>query len=121
MGQGRTFARRNAPPPFRRWTCPPQVGRWVARRLPALGELHFQCRHSRTFNNPNFEEDVAMGGCCSPPHLGFLLGAGLSFHPLAGIHTCGLHVGTHSARARICTPIHLTLTHLPFHPAPTTA
>lgn len=38
------------------------VGRWVARRLPRLRQLRFECRHSRTFNNPSFDDNVAMGG-----------------------------------------------------------
>ncbi len=37
------------------------VGRWVARCLPRLAELRFECRHSRTYNNPSFDANVAMG------------------------------------------------------------
>lgn len=36
------------------------VGLWISRHLPTLPHLHFECRHSRTFSNPSFDEHVAM-------------------------------------------------------------
>ncbi|GAB4824057.1 hypothetical protein N2152v2_011103 [Parachlorella kessleri] len=42
------------------WVDVAAVGRWVARRLPGVQQLCFECRHSRTYNNPSFDPHVAM-------------------------------------------------------------